>query len=94
MAHVIGPKGQLVIEKAIRDRLGVGPGWKAVQQVVDDHVELRFLPPVHSRSLAGCLKPHISPERLRPTEAELERAVADGFAEAYREEDARCRTSR
>ena len=55
MAHVVGPKGQVVIEKEIRDRLGIEPGWLALQVLVDDHVEIRFVPPEHNRSLAGIL---------------------------------------
>ena len=58
----VGPKGQLVIEKEIRDRLGVQPGSVAIQKLVGDHVEIRFAPPpprveLHSRSLLGILKP-------------------------------------
>jgi bifunctional DNA-binding transcriptional regulator/antitoxin component of YhaV-PrlF toxin-antitoxin module len=89
MANVIGPKGQLVIEKGIRDQLGVGPGWKAIQRVVDDHVELRFIPPTHNRSLAGILK-HLVPVGGRePTDEELDQAIEAGFAEAAREEEER-----
>lgn len=51
----VGQKGQVVIEKAIRDALGVQPGSIAVQRQVGDHVELRFYPPEHERSLAGML---------------------------------------
>lgn len=39
----------------MRERLGVKPGWAAVQAVVDDHLVVRFLPPEHDRSLAGSL---------------------------------------
>lgn len=59
MANVVGPKGQVVIAKEIRDRLGIGPGWVALQRVVDDHVEIYFLPPEHRESLKGSLAPHI-----------------------------------
>ena len=52
----VGPKGQVVISKDIRERLGVGPGWLALEVLVDDHVEIRFLPPEHTRSLRGSLK--------------------------------------
>lgn len=41
VAHVVGHKGQVVIAKEIRDSLGIGPGWVALQRVVDDHVEIR-----------------------------------------------------
>ena len=61
MAKVVGTKGQVVIDKAIRDRLGIGPGWLALQRLVDDHVEIYFLPSEHNRSLAGCLKEHLKP---------------------------------
>ena len=59
MAHVVGPKGQVVIAKDIRDRLGVKAGWLALQRLVDDHVEVYFLPPEHRTSLKGSLAPHI-----------------------------------
>ena len=55
----VGPKGQIVIAKEIRDRLGVKPGWLALQLLVDDHLEVRFLPPEHNESLAGILAPYI-----------------------------------
>ena len=59
MAHVVGPKGQVVIAKEIRDRLGVEPGWLALQRLVDDHVEVYFLPPEHRKSLKGNLARHL-----------------------------------
>lgn len=55
MAYVVGSKGQIVIAKDIRERLGVEPGWTALQRLVGDHVEVYFLPPEHSRSLKGSL---------------------------------------
>ena len=60
MSHVVGPKGQVVIAKAIRDSLGIAPGWVALQRVVDDHVEIRFLPPDHRESLKGTLAPYVT----------------------------------
>lgn len=59
MAYLVGPKGQVVIAKEIRDRLGIAPGWVALQRVVDDHVEIYFLPPEHRESLKGSLATHI-----------------------------------
>lgn len=58
MRHIVGAKGQVVIEKEIRDRLGIEPGWTTVQHIVDDHVEIYFVPPRHSRSLASILAPY------------------------------------
>ena len=51
----VGTKYQVVIEREARRKLGIEPGWVAVQTVVGDHLELRFLPPEHERSLAGSL---------------------------------------
>ena len=59
MAHVVGPKGQIVIAKEIRERLCVAPGWLTIQRLVDDHVEVYFLPPEHNRSLKGSLSGHL-----------------------------------
>lgn len=67
MSHVVGEKGQVVIAKEIRERLGIERGWSTVQRLVGDHVELYFLPPPHARSLKGSLKPHV---RDRPRDPE------------------------
>ena len=58
MANKVGTKGQVVIDKEIRDRLGIEPGWLALQRVVDDHVEIHFVRPAHSESLRGSLAPY------------------------------------
>ena len=65
MPHVVGPKGQVVIAKEIRSRLGVEPGWIALERLAGDHVEVYFLPPGHRRSLKGSLAKHTK-IRLRP----------------------------
>ncbi|HXU47123.1 MAG TPA: AbrB/MazE/SpoVT family DNA-binding domain-containing protein [Thermoanaerobaculia bacterium] len=63
---MVGEKGQLVIEKPIREALGVEPGFVSVQTLVEDHVEIRFFPPEHRRSLrgilAGATRRQVSPE--------------------------------
>lgn len=59
MTLVVGTKGQIVISKEIRDKMGVKPGWVALERLVGDHVEVYFVPPEHNRSLKGALLPHI-----------------------------------
>lgn len=83
MARRVGSKGQVVIEKEIRDRLGVRPGWLAVQQLVDDHVDIYFVPPEHDRSLAGALRPYSS-VRL-PDQQSLREAIERAWHEHGRE---------
>jgi AbrB family looped-hinge helix DNA binding protein len=51
----VGEKGQIVIEKPIRDALGIRPGSMAVQNLKGDHLEIRFYPAEHNRSLRGVL---------------------------------------
>ncbi|MBI4197968.1 MAG: AbrB/MazE/SpoVT family DNA-binding domain-containing protein [Chloroflexi bacterium] len=82
MASKVGQKGQIVIEKEIRNRLGVLPGWIALQILVDDHVEVYFAPPEHNRSLAGILAPYV--KRSLPPE-EWHQAVEKAWEEAVRE---------
>lgn len=59
MASVVGAKGQVVISKEIRDRLGIEPGWLALQRVVNEHLEIYFVPPEHRKSLKGSLAPYL-----------------------------------
>ena len=84
MSHVVGPKGQVVIEKEIRDRLGVEPGWQTIQVPAGDHVKLYFVPPPHNRSLKGCLSKYVSHSPV--TEEEWDGARAAAWDEAARGE--------
>lgn len=83
MANLVGEKGQIVIEKPIRDALGVQPGSVAVQTLVGDHVEIRFQPPEHKRSLRGILARFVT--RSLPVE-EWEQARERAWAKAVAEE--------
>jgi len=69
MSTKVGTKGQVVIEKGLRERLGIEPGHFAVQRIIGDHVEIRFHPPEHDRSLRGALsgmtKRSVRPEEWR-----------------------------
>ena len=89
MANRVGTKGQVVIEKEIRDELGVKPGWLAIQQVVDGHVEIHFFPPEHNESLFGFLAPYTD-VRI-PDEDALHEAIEQARAEHAAEVVARMR---
>lgn len=81
MANVVGPKGQIVIEKEIRDRLGVQPGWKTVQLLDDNHVRIYFIPPEHNRSLFGAARPFITREPA--PEEKWDDLIAEAVAEEF-----------
>ncbi len=81
---VVGPKGEVVIEKEIRERLGVQPGWQALQLLVGEHVEVYFLSPPHNRSLAGCLAPYVTGPASVEDEELWDAAVGSAIAEEFR----------
>ena len=83
MANKVGTKGQVVIDKRIRDRLGIGPGWIALQRLVDDHVEIYFVGPEHNRSLLGSLKKYT--DIVIQPGAEWDKAREAAWAAAARE---------
>jgi AbrB family looped-hinge helix DNA binding protein len=87
MSYKVGTKGQIVIEKYIREQLGVQPGWQALQMLVDDHLEIYFVPPEHDRSLAGSLAKHI--KGSLPTNEALRKARANAWAKAGKEREKR-----
>jgi AbrB family looped-hinge helix DNA binding protein len=97
MASRVGPKGQVVIEKAIRDRLGVRPGSVALQTLAGDRVEIRFLPPEHTESLYGILSQDVRAQRQWEWSKVKERAwqgAAHAKEEASRQKRARKRGRR
>lgn len=83
MASTVGTRGQITIEKQLRDELGVKPGWLAVQRRVGDRVELRFVPPRHRDSLRGALADPNGPKFS--TDEELEEAIDQAWELAVRE---------
>ena len=83
MASRVGEKGQVVIEKPIRAALGVQPGAVAVQTLRGDHVEIRFFPAEHNRSLKGALARFV--ERPLPPE-EWEEARRKAWDDAVSED--------
>ena len=61
MASTVGERGQVTIEKAIREELGVYAGDQAVQRVENGRVIIEFVPAPHRRSLAGTLRDKVRP---------------------------------
>ncbi len=86
MPTLVGQKGQVVIEKRIREKLGVKPKSLAIQTLVGDHIEMRFVSPAHKKSLAGSLRKFIDPEILKiPLKKRLE-LEEKAWEEAVKEE--------
>jgi bifunctional DNA-binding transcriptional regulator/antitoxin component of YhaV-PrlF toxin-antitoxin module len=84
MSSLVGTKGQITLEKEIRDALGVQPGWRALQRRDGQRVILEFLPPKHHRSLAGILADATTVVVPQDEfEAVVEQAWAEDACEAF-----------
>lgn len=89
MPSIVGSKGQIVIEKAIRDALSVQPGHVAIQRLVGRRVEIVFLEPEHDRSLRGILADAIIPGDRGEDWSEMrDQAWAEAVAEEWSKEHA------
>ncbi len=75
MASRVGERGQITIEKQIREELGVYSGDQAIQRVVDGRVVVEFVPGPHRRSLAGVLAGKVT-KRLHDESWEVLREAA------------------
>lgn len=89
----VGERGQITIERAIRERLGIKPRDIAVQRVEDGRLVVEFVRPhePHLRSLAGILGPAAD---ARKAPIDTDDAVGRGIAEEWREYLAREETER
>jgi AbrB family looped-hinge helix DNA binding protein len=56
MTSRVGERGQITIEKAIREELAVYAGDEAIQRVEDGRIVIEIVPGRHRRSLAGSLR--------------------------------------
>lgn len=55
MTSRVGDRGQITIEKGIREELGIYAGDEAIQRVEDGRIVIEVVPGRHRRSLAGSL---------------------------------------
>jgi AbrB family looped-hinge helix DNA binding protein len=60
MSSTVGERGQITIEKAIREELAIYAGDEAVQRVENGRIVIEIVPARHRRSLAGSLKDKIT----------------------------------
>jgi bifunctional DNA-binding transcriptional regulator/antitoxin component of YhaV-PrlF toxin-antitoxin module len=65
MPSRVGERGQITVEKAIREELAVYAGDQAIQWVEDGRLVVEFVPAPHRRSLAGSLAGKVT---LRPAD--------------------------
>jgi AbrB family looped-hinge helix DNA binding protein len=56
MTSRVGDRGQITIEKAIRDELAIYSGDETVQRIQDGRIVIEVIPGRHRRSLAGSLR--------------------------------------
>ena len=83
MAAVVNPRGQITVDRTVRERLGVRPGMIAVQQILGNQLVVTFIPAPHERSLAGVLgkPPRAVPTDWQETREAAERAIAEDAGE-------------
>ena len=77
MASKVGERGQITIEKAIREELAIYAGDETVQRVEDGRIVIEVVPGRHRRSLAGRLKDKVG---RRPEDESWDRLRAAAWA--------------
>lgn len=68
MTHRVGPKGQVVIPKELRDELGIEPGDEVSFWLDGDHVSVRparHRPPLRGRFRGSPLTDELAADRAR-----------------------------
>ena len=59
MSSRVGDRGQITIEKAIREELAIYAGDETVQRVENGRIVIEVVPGRHRRSMAGALRDKI-----------------------------------
>jgi AbrB family looped-hinge helix DNA binding protein len=67
MGSRVGERGQITIEKSIREELGIFAGDETVQRVEGGRIVIEVVPGRHRRSLAGSLRDKVG--RTPPDES-------------------------
>ena len=78
MSHV-SERGQITIDRVVRQQLGIRPGMVAYQRVVNGRLEVIFLPEAHHESLYGVLRQEGEPPHVASAD-DLEEAVIEAVA--------------
>ena len=77
MSSKVGERGQITIEKAIREELAIYAGDETVQRVEDGRIVIEVVPGRHRRSLAGRLRDKVG---RRPEDESWDRLRAAAWA--------------
>ena len=80
MTHRVGPKGQVVIPKDLRDELGIEPGDEVSFWCEGDHVALRparHRPALRGRFEGSALTDDLTAQRHADRTHQLERDLRD-----------------
>ena len=67
MGSRVGERGQITIEKAIREELAIYAGDETVQRVEDGRIVIELVPGRHRRSLAGSLRDKVGRQPVDET---------------------------
>ena len=81
----VGDNGEVVIDGKLREELGIGPGWFALQKVVDGRLEVEFLPPEHNESMAGSAAEYVKGGEI-PADADWGKIRDEAWAKAVRDD--------
>jgi len=74
---VTSDKGQVVIPKKERDKVGIMPGTRVVVEAVDDHIEVRPLPENPVEHFHGIFKQGMSLTRALLNERRRDRKLEE-----------------